>query len=147
MSQYVYGKNVVRQLIREQKKIYEIVRSSGLHDKELERLISQCGIPCKEISRKEMDAMFRGVVHQGIAAHIEDYKTYSIEEILACVPQGKTPLLVMLDGLEDPHNLAYGRCCGCRWHLAGKKSQCALDSYGRKGFYRCDRYGKSRHCP
>ncbi len=49
--------------------------------------------------------MFRGVVHQGIAAHIEDYKTYSIEEILACVPQGKTPLLVMLDGLEDPHNL------------------------------------------
>lgn len=105
MSQYVYGKNVVRQLIREQKKIYEIVRSSGLHDNELERLIAQRGIPCKEVSRKEMDAMFRGVVHQGIAAHIEDYKTYSIEEILASVPQGKTPLLVMLDGLEDPHNL------------------------------------------
>ena len=52
--------------------------------------------------------------HQGIAASIDEYKTYSVDEILKAVPAGKTPLLVMLDGLEDPHNLgAILRTCDC----------------------------------
>lgn len=52
--------------------------------------------------------------HQGIAAKIDDYKTYELEEILESVPKGKMPLLVLLDGLEDPHNLgAILRTCDC----------------------------------
>ena len=51
---------------------------------------------------------------QGIAAKIDDYKTYTIEELVAGVPKGKTPLFVMLDELEDPHNLgAILRTCDC----------------------------------
>ena len=42
------------------------------------------------------------------------YKTWELEELLESVPQGKQPLLVMLDGLEDPHNLgAILRTCDC----------------------------------
>lgn len=104
MTQWVYGKNVVRQLLNDQKKIYEIWIGEGSRDKELEAMIKQSKVPVKFLSRKQMDAKLAGR-HQGIAACIDAYKTYDIEEMLAAIPDGKLPLLILLDGMEDPHNL------------------------------------------
>lgn len=113
MTQYVYGKNVVKQLLTDDKKIYEIILSEGIRDTELMDTIKQKKIPVKTMGKKKMDTMLSGN-HQGIAAKIDDYQTYELDEILASVPKGKMPLLVMLDGLEDPHNLgAILRTCDC----------------------------------
>lgn len=105
MSQYVYGKNVVRQLISDNKKIHEIILMEGLKDKELEKMIRQSGIPLRVMNRRQMDKLLNASNHQGIAASIDDYKTYTIDEMIETIPKGKLPLLIMLDGLEDPHNL------------------------------------------
>lgn len=113
MTQYVYGKNVVRQLLKDQKKIYEIIMADGIKDPELASMIKANQIPLKVIGRKKMDAMLEGN-HQGVAAKIDDYKTYELDELLTSVPKGKMPLFVLLDGLEDPHNLgAILRTCDC----------------------------------
>ena len=104
MTQWVYGKNVVRQLLSDEKKIYEVWMAEGTQDKELETLIKQSKVPIKMMSRKQMDNKLEGR-HQGIAAKIDEYKTYEIDEVVNAVPEGKLPLLIMLDGLEDPHNL------------------------------------------
>lgn len=113
MTQYVYGKNVVKQLLQEDKKIYEIIMAEGLRDHELVELIKARNVPMKAMGKKKMDAMLIGN-HQGIAAKIDDYKTYELEEMLESVPKGKMPLFVLLDGLEDPHNLgAILRTCDC----------------------------------
>lgn len=105
MSQYVYGKNVVRQLLQDNKKIHEILMMEGLKEKELEKLIQSRKIPIRVMNRKVMDKVLNASNHQGIAASIDEYKVYSIDEITASIPKGKMPLLIMLDGLEDPHNL------------------------------------------
>lgn len=105
MSQYVYGKNVVRQLLQDNKKIHEILMMEGLKEKELEKLIQSRKIPIRVMNRKAMDKVLNASNHQGIAASIDEYKVYSIDEITASIPKGKMPLLIMLDGLEDPHNL------------------------------------------
>lgn len=113
MTQYVYGKNVVKQLLNENKKIYEIIMAEGLRDQELAELIKLKKVPLKTMGKKKMDAMLAGN-HQGIAAKIDDYKTYELDELLERVPKGKMPLFVLLDGLEDPHNLgAILRTCDC----------------------------------
>lgn len=113
MTQYVYGKNVVKQLLQEDKKIYEVLILEGISDAQLLADIKQKQIPFKQMGRKKMDAMLNGN-HQGIAALIDDYRTYELEELLESVPKGKMPLFVMLDGLEDPHNLgAILRTCDC----------------------------------
>lgn len=113
MGQYVYGKNVVKQLLKDNKKIYDVVLLENFKDKELEKKIRDKHIKISYMNRKKMDASFSGN-HQGIAAMIDDYKTYTIDEVLAAIPQGKLPLLVMLDGIEDPHNLgAILRTCDC----------------------------------
>lgn len=114
MTQYVYGKNVIRQLLEQDKKIYEVILLDTLKEKELEQEVRRKKIPMKQMGRKKMDALFQNANHQGVAAKIDDYKTYEIEDILRAIPEGKTPLLVMLDGLEDPHNLgAILRTCDC----------------------------------
>ena len=113
MTQYVYGKNVVKQLLQEDKKIYEILMAEGMRDTALEKLIKEHKITCKILPRKKMDGMLQGN-HQGIAAKIDDYKKYELLELLESIPKGKMPLFVMLDGLEDPHNLgAILRTCDC----------------------------------
>ena len=104
MTQYVYGKNVVKQLLQDGKPIHEVLIQEGIRDTALEGEIKKRRIPVKVLGRKKMDQLLNGN-HQGIAACIDDYKTWELEELLESVPQGKQPLLVMLDGLEDPHNL------------------------------------------
>lgn len=114
MAQYVYGKNVVRQLLNDDKKIYEILMVEGFKDQEVKKLILKKQYVVKTLPKKKMDQLLKTEYHQGIAASIDEYKTYSIDEILSSVPSGKQPLLVMLDGLEDPQNLgAILRTCDC----------------------------------
>lgn len=114
MAQYVYGKNVVRQLLKDNKKIYEVILVEGFRDKELESLVRKNSIAIKMYPKKKMDQILKTEYHQGIAASIDEYKTYSVEEILSTIPDGKLPLLLMLDGLEDPQNLgAILRTCDC----------------------------------
>lgn len=113
MGQYVYGKNVVKQLLQDEKKIYEVILLEGFKDKELLGFINARRIPCVYMNRKKMDQKLEGN-HQGIAALIDEYQTYDIDTLINAIPKEKMPLLVMLDGIEDPHNLgAILRTCDC----------------------------------
>ncbi|MGL5978474.1 MAG: 23S rRNA (guanosine(2251)-2'-O)-methyltransferase RlmB [Erysipelotrichaceae bacterium] len=105
MVQYVYGKNVVKQLIRDGKTIHEILMMDGMKDRDLESLVKRANLKVKVMGKKKMDAVLKADNHQGIAALIDEYKLYTIDEVVASIPDGKLPLLVLLDGLEDPHNL------------------------------------------
>lgn len=112
-QQYVYGKNVVRQLLEDDKKIYEIILMEGFKDATILNLLKGKKITVKTMNRHKMDAKLNGN-HQGVAALIDEYKIYTLEEIVEAIPQGKMPLLLMLDGIEDPHNLgAILRTCDC----------------------------------
>lgn len=114
MAQYMYGKNVVRQLLKGDKKIYEILLVEDFKDRELETLALKKQVLIKKVSRKKMDQLLKTTYHQGIAASVDEYKTYTLEELLTAIPKSKQPLLVMLDGLEDPQNLGtILRTCDC----------------------------------
>ncbi|MGL5541082.1 MAG: 23S rRNA (guanosine(2251)-2'-O)-methyltransferase RlmB [Erysipelotrichaceae bacterium] len=105
MSQYVYGRNVVKQLLKDGKQVHEIVILEGLKDRDLEQSVQRAKVNVRTMGRKKMDQLLQTDNHQGIAALIDDYKMYSLEEVLHAIPNGKMPLLLMLDGIEDPHNL------------------------------------------
>lgn len=62
------------------------------------------GVTIERIDAHALDRKARGGVHQGIVAELEALRDYSIDEIvLAASPA--PPLIVVLDGVEDPHNL------------------------------------------
>ena len=61
-------------------------------------------IPVERVEPAALDRAARGGVHQGIVAELEALENHSVEELVAAAaPQ--PPLIVVLDGVEDPHNV------------------------------------------
>ena len=61
-------------------------------------------VPVEKVDAQALERATRGGVHQGIVAELEAAEEYSVEDLVAAAaPQ--PPLLVVLDGVEDPHNL------------------------------------------
>ena len=113
MAQYIYGKNVVMQMLKNNSEIQQLYVAGSI-DKEMGLLVQKNKVLVKNVSRKELDQLVNTTKHQGVVAEIKEYKTYTVDEIVDCIPHGKIPLLVMLDSLEDPHNLgAILRTCDC----------------------------------
>ena len=104
MAQYVYGKNVVIQMLKDHKKVHELYVMDNSKNDEIIKLAKAKNVRINNISKKEMDKMTIDR-HQGVIAKIDDYKLYSLDELIGSLDDHKLPLLVMLDGLEDPHNL------------------------------------------
>src|SRR6266850_6066212 len=69
--------------------------------KELLDLARQCGVPVRKEERTVLDRMAHGEVHQGVIA-ISSEVSYADFEVLFTAEK---PLVVVLDGIEDPHNL------------------------------------------
>lgn len=103
MAQYFYGKNVVKQMLRDQSEIKTIWLAAV--DSDITSLASRRGIPVKKTDRKTLTRMTGTDRHQGVAALVEDYRLYTVDEMISSVPQGQYGLIIMLDELEDPHNL------------------------------------------
>lgn len=103
MAQYVYGKNVIQQILHDNKKIEVLYVSDNQRD--IEQAAIKKGIRVEKTDRKHLDRLSKNGIHQGVVAKIEEYKTFSIDEILSRIPEGKLGFLVLLDELEDPHNL------------------------------------------
>ncbi len=103
MSQFFYGKNVVRQMITDHAGVQMIWLA--VNDKEMESLAERYHIRIHRTDKKYLTKVTGTDRHQGVAAEMPDYKTYSLEELMASVPAGKKGLFILLDQLEDPHNL------------------------------------------
>ena len=99
----IYGKNPVIEAIRA-KKALKVFVVSNFNDQKILNLIKENRLNMVSISPNEMDKMCNGV-HQGVAAELKPYQTVSLEEIIYKAKNKDKKIIVMLDGIEDPHNL------------------------------------------
>ena len=99
----IYGKNPVIEAINA-KKVIRVFLVSNFNDQKVLSLINTNKVAVSMISPNEMDKMCPGV-HQGIAAELKPYQTVSLEEIIYKAKKKEKKIIVMLDGIEDPHNL------------------------------------------
>ncbi|MBR2678956.1 MAG: 23S rRNA (guanosine(2251)-2'-O)-methyltransferase RlmB [Bacilli bacterium] len=94
----VYGKNVARDLIKKNKNIRKIIIQDNFDDKEIISLIEKNKFNVETKSKKEIDNLCSGL-HQGIILDIPDYQYSELDDLL------NEEIIVILDHLEDPHNL------------------------------------------
>ena len=104
MAQYIYGKNMVASLLDDRRPISRLYVLSGRPDDPLADRARRQGIEVVTAGRDQLDKLAAGS-HQGYVAETADFRLYSLDEIRAAIPEGKLPLLIALDSLEDPHNL------------------------------------------
>ena len=102
------GRNAVTEALRSGREIDKIYFASGAVGT-LGHLIAQArqkGITAQEIDRRKLDAMSITGSHQGIIALCAAVPYRSLEDMLALARErGEKPLLVLCDGITDPHNL------------------------------------------
>ncbi len=96
----VYGKNVALELLQRNTKIKKVFLQDNFCDEKIISLIEKLKIPVSVCSKRKMDDLSEGV-HQGIILDIRDYQYKDLDSLLLKNPD----FIVILDHLEDPHNL------------------------------------------
>jgi 23S rRNA (guanosine2251-2'-O)-methyltransferase len=74
----------------------------------LEELARSHSLPVQRVEPQMLRQALGEVVHQGVAAQITPLPPWSEDQLLAALQGVKAPLLLALDGVQDPHNL--GAC-------------------------------------
>ena len=96
----VYGRNVCLEFLKKNKKVRKIILQEGFHDENLISAIGKLNIQPKYLPKSELDELANGV-HQGIIMDVEDFRYTDYNDFI----DDPEALVVILDHLEDPHNL------------------------------------------
>lgn len=102
----VYGVNPVLEALRAHRVRRILVARSG-RDRRIDEAVALARtlqVSVERADAQSLDRAARGGVHQGIAAELDAPRDYSLGEIVAAAAPDP-PLIVVLDGIEDPHNV------------------------------------------
>ena len=101
----IFGINPVMEALRAGR--VRRVRVASRGDKRVEEVFAlarEKGVRVERVDAQSLERDARGGVHQGIVAELDPPREYSVEELVAAAAPD-APLIVVLDGIEDPHNL------------------------------------------
>ncbi|MBQ9276221.1 MAG: 23S rRNA (guanosine(2251)-2'-O)-methyltransferase RlmB [Clostridia bacterium] len=106
---YIYGRNPVKEAYRAGKTIDKLFIIKGEFDPTLgaiRKLAKEQRTVVSLVDRNTLDKMTNGGNHQGVVASVTDFEYADVDDIVALAKEKNEPLLVViLDGITDPHNL------------------------------------------
>lgn len=133
-SDVISGRNPVSEAIRNGRAIDKILVARGEKSGAVVGILAKARekqIPIKEVDRTKLDYVSGSSTHQGIVAFaaVKEYST--VEEILEYAEErGEPPFLVVLDEVEDPHNLGAiirtAECAGVHGVIVPKRRSAGL---------------------
>ncbi len=140
MSETIYGIHAVKAFVTNYpERLIEVLALKGRDDQRLQPLINEIqrlGISVQFLNRQTLDKKAEGEVHQGIIARIHPLKELNENDLDHILQQQSSPLLLVLDGITDPHNL--GAClrtadaAGVSAVVVPKDKSAQLNSTARK---------------
>lgn len=105
----VVGRNALRELLTSGRDIDKIFVQRGEREGSIKVLVAQAierKIPVVEVEKQKLDMLSGGGNHQGVVAMAAQKEYSSVEDIIAIANEkGESPFVIILDGVEDPHNL------------------------------------------
>lgn len=105
----VYGKNAVTELLRQGDGVDTVYLAEGLSPAVANyytALAKEAGAAIKRVHAAKLRGMCGTENHQGVAAYASAVEYATLEDLLAnAAARGEDPLILLADGVEDPHNL------------------------------------------
>ncbi|WP_312340418.1 23S rRNA (guanosine(2251)-2'-O)-methyltransferase RlmB [Anaerospora hongkongensis] len=108
-EEFVAGRNSVAEVLKSGRSINKILVAKGERHGAIREIIGQArsqGLVVQEVEPAKLDQITEGVRHQGVVAMVAPVAYAEIEDILGRAQEnGEQPFIVLLDELEDPHNV------------------------------------------
>lgn len=105
----VIGRNAVIEALKGDRTIETLYISNNKLEGSINTIIGlakEKKILIKEVDKRKLDSMCNGEVHQGVVARVTPYQYSDVSDILNLAKvRGEAPFIVILDEIEDPHNL------------------------------------------
>ena len=128
----IVGRNPVTEALRSGREIDKLMVSSEEGSmKKILALAKERRIPVMKVEKSAIDRIAEGKAHQGVAAYVSAYAYAELEDIFRVAEErGEDPFIIILDNLEDPHNLGAimrtAECAGAHGIIIPKRRACGL---------------------
>ncbi len=130
----IVGRNPVNEAIRSGRELDRILVAKGEKNGAIVAILAKArkkSIPIKEVDIKKLDYISGHANHQGIAAYTSVKEYASVDDIFALAEErGEKPFIVVLDEIEDPHNLGAvirtAECTGVHGIIIPKRRSASL---------------------
>lgn len=108
MSSTLIGRNPVKEALKSGSPLNKVYMSPKISPSlagEIKALAKEQGIPVQTVDKQKLDRLAEGTNHQGLVAITSAKEYVEVEDLLEKKDDGKPPLLVVLDEINDPRNL------------------------------------------
>ena len=108
-SSRVEGRNPVLEALRSGRSVDKVYIQAGLHDGPIQTILREArkrDAIVAFVTKERLNQMSETGNHQGVIAAVASYQYSTVEDILKRAEEkGEDPFLILLDEIEDPHNL------------------------------------------
>lgn len=105
----VAGRNAVMEALKGSRSVNKLMIANGSTEGSIKEIIAVAkdkGVNIQYWDRSKLDSIARGIRHQGVLAQVAPVQYAELEDILQVAKdRNEPPFIVLLDELEDPHNL------------------------------------------
>ncbi|MDF2925307.1 MAG: methyltransferase [Paenibacillaceae bacterium] len=109
MDDFIGGKHSVMEALRSGRSVNKIWIGENAQKHLIGPILAEAknaGVIVQTVDKRKLDQMAGDIAHQGVVAQVAPYDYVEVEELLArAQAKGEAPFLIILDEIEDPHNL------------------------------------------
>ena len=133
-DELLIGRNPIIEALSSGRSIIKVMVAKGVTTGpavEIAAKARKAGVPVQEVDRKKLDFMTSSATHQGVVALCAMKEYASVEDILKLAEdRGEQPFIIILDEIEDPHNLGAivrsAECAGAHGVIIKKRHAAGL---------------------
>lgn len=130
----IAGKHPVLEALRSGRELNKIWIAEGSQKALTGPIVAEAknrGIVIQYVDKRKLDSLAPGVTHQGVVAQAAAFNYAEVEDLLAIAEKrGETPFILLLDEIEDPHNLGSilrtAECTGVHGVVIPKRRSASL---------------------
>jgi len=135
-EELVAGKHPVLEALRSGRELNKIWIAEGAQKTLTGPIVAEAkkqGVVVQYVDKRKLDSMVPGVAHQGVVAQAAAFAYAEVEDLLALAgKRGELPFILLLDEIEDPHNLGSilrtAECTGVHGVVIPKRRSASLNA-------------------
>ncbi|HEY4745451.1 MAG TPA: 23S rRNA (guanosine(2251)-2'-O)-methyltransferase RlmB [Desulfuromonadaceae bacterium] len=137
-GELIFGVNPVKEALQGTRAAYSLYVQISASDHRVEKILKlaeQRGVAVHRREKQDLTRMCGSSHHQGIALEVEPFRYADLDDLLASI-SGKNGFLLVLDGIQDPHNLGAlirsAACAGCDGVIIPRDRACGVTAAAEK---------------